>query len=249
MKSVIVQGATIAKAIDEALAKAGMPQEFFVKVLEEAQPGFLGFGSKKAKIVLFFKKDINKRDGSLLSRGAYKNLFENENLQAQSIEQEKQQKVVEKKEVTPLAPQPRKENVQQQQQRKAEVAQQPRKVEQQPRKPEPKPVEKQEQKTSTPQRVPVQRPLNQRPLKNTTQKTSDVVSVVTPVEKETQQILQNNVLESAAPTDVVRTEPQKRRPRRRRHYGYRSKAPLQWRKDQDGSEQQSSDERSDSESK
>lgn len=35
MKSVIVQGATVAKAIDEALAKAGMPQEFFIKVLEE----------------------------------------------------------------------------------------------------------------------------------------------------------------------------------------------------------------------
>ena len=45
MKSVIAQGATVVKAIEEALKKADMPKEFFVKILEEAQPGFLGFGA------------------------------------------------------------------------------------------------------------------------------------------------------------------------------------------------------------
>lgn len=83
MKSVIVQGASVAKAIDEALSKAGMPKEFFVKILEEAQPGFLGFGAKKAKIALFFKKEDKKLEGSLLSRGTYKNLFDNEAIQLQ----------------------------------------------------------------------------------------------------------------------------------------------------------------------
>ena len=54
MKSVLAQGATVVKAIEEALKKADMPQEFFVKILEEAQSGFLGFGAKKAKIASIF---------------------------------------------------------------------------------------------------------------------------------------------------------------------------------------------------
>ncbi|MBM18309.1 MAG: hypothetical protein CL947_04555 [Epsilonproteobacteria bacterium] len=84
MKSVITQGASIAKAIEDALQKAGMPQEFFIKVLEEPQSGFLGFGSKKAKIALFFKKDdTTKRDNAVLSQGSYKDLFNNPGLQKQ----------------------------------------------------------------------------------------------------------------------------------------------------------------------
>lgn len=84
MKSVIAQGATISKAIEDALNKAGKPQEFFVKVLEEGQAGFLGFGSKKAKIALFFKKDdYSRRDSDVLPQGAYKDLFNNESLDKQ----------------------------------------------------------------------------------------------------------------------------------------------------------------------
>lgn len=84
MKSVIAQGASVAKAIEEALKKAEQPQEFFVKLLEDAQPGFLGFGSKKAKIALFFKEDplFKKHDG-LFEKGSYENLFNNQAMKKQ----------------------------------------------------------------------------------------------------------------------------------------------------------------------
>ena len=98
MKSVIAQGATISKAIDDALNKAGKPQEFFIKVLEEGQAGFLGFGSKKAKIALFFKKDdYSRRDSEVLPQGAYKDLFNNETLNKQLGVDKQDQKVEPKK--------------------------------------------------------------------------------------------------------------------------------------------------------
>lgn len=88
MKSVIAQGASVAKAIEEALKKAEQPQEFFVKVLEDAQPGFLGFGAKKAKIALFFKENVLlKKQDSLFERGAYESLFNNQAMKKQ-IEQQ-----------------------------------------------------------------------------------------------------------------------------------------------------------------
>jgi len=88
MKSVIAQGASIAKAIEEALKKADQPKEFFVKLLEDAQPGFLGFGSKKAKIALFFKEEQHMRKNeSLFDRGSYENMFNNQAMKKQ-IEQQ-----------------------------------------------------------------------------------------------------------------------------------------------------------------
>lgn len=90
MKSVITQGASVAKAIEEALKKADMPKEFFVKLLEDAQAGFLGFGAKKAKIALFFKEEaVNAKhhSESMFERGAYENLFNNPNMKKQ-IEQQ-----------------------------------------------------------------------------------------------------------------------------------------------------------------
>ena len=88
MKSVIAQGSSVVKAIEEALKKAGMPAEFFVKLLEEAQSGFLGFGAKKAKIALFFKQHNypDKKDG-ILNQNVYEDLFDNSAINKQ-IEQE-----------------------------------------------------------------------------------------------------------------------------------------------------------------
>lgn len=86
MKSVIAQGSTIAKAIEEALKKSDSPQEFFVKILEDAQAGFLGFGSKKAKIALFFKdgdRGTEKPADSMLSKGSYLDLFNNPDIKKQ----------------------------------------------------------------------------------------------------------------------------------------------------------------------
>lgn len=92
MKSVIAQGSSIAKAIEEALKKADMPQEFFVKVLEDAQAGFLGFGSKKAKIALFFKNDISseKTSQGMFEKGSYAGLFNNPDLKKQLDQQLKE---------------------------------------------------------------------------------------------------------------------------------------------------------------
>jgi len=80
MKSVIAQGATIAKAIEEALKKAEMPQEFFVKVLEVGQSSFLGFGGKKAKIALFFRQHPSYEKDD---RFAYQNFFDNPKIRQQ----------------------------------------------------------------------------------------------------------------------------------------------------------------------
>lgn len=262
MKSVIVQGATIAKAIDEALAKAGMPVEFFIKVLEEAQPGFLGFGSKKAKIALFFKKEHGKRDSSLLSRGGYKDLFGNENLQAQSLEQEKQDRVVEKKETASAGnQQPRKAEVSSQRRTenlhhkpmqktvKTEVQQQ-KKAEVSLSKAENKAVVQTEpQKAVAPKAPALQRPMHQRPLKFNDQKNQEPVAHAVSNDIEKQTLHKEPLIVDSLPKDDAQVgSQQKRRPRRRRHYGYRSKAPIQWGKNTDESEQ-SSDERHEPESK
>ena len=92
MKSVIAQGSSIAKAIEEALKKADMPQEFFVKVLEDAQAGFLGFGSKKAKIALFFKNEVisEKTSQGMFEKGSYAGLFNNPDLKKQLDQQLKE---------------------------------------------------------------------------------------------------------------------------------------------------------------
>jgi hypothetical protein len=110
MKSVIAQGSTVAKAIEEALKKADMPQEFFVKLLENAQPGFLGFGAKKAKIALFFKENVahQKHQETMFEKGTYENLFNNQSISKQ-VEQQLKELDVETKSFA----QPKKQNSQQ----------------------------------------------------------------------------------------------------------------------------------------
>ncbi|MBP7854426.1 Jag N-terminal domain-containing protein [Candidatus Babeliales bacterium] len=88
MKSVIAQGSTVSKAIEEALKKANMPAEFFIKLLEDAQGGFLGFGAKKAKIALFFKEHTSRdKKENILSQNSYENLFNSQSIKHQ-IEQQ-----------------------------------------------------------------------------------------------------------------------------------------------------------------
>ena len=82
MKSVVVEASTVAKAVELAWLKAEKPEEFFIRILQEHQTGFLGFGSQKAKIVFFFKN--NQKSDSLfpvlLKQREYSNLFDNKNL-------------------------------------------------------------------------------------------------------------------------------------------------------------------------
>jgi predicted RNA-binding protein Jag len=88
MKSVIAQGSTVTKAVEEALKKAGMPEEFFVKLLEDAQGGFLGFGAKKAKIALFFKQNqYHSKHDSMLNQDSFQDLFDSNEISKQ-IEQQ-----------------------------------------------------------------------------------------------------------------------------------------------------------------
>lgn len=82
MKSVVVEGSTVAKAIELAWLKAEKPEEFFIRVLQEHSSGFLGFGGQKAKVVLFFKNN-HKSDSlfpTVLKQKEYSNFFDNKNL-------------------------------------------------------------------------------------------------------------------------------------------------------------------------
>ncbi|MFC1841845.1 hypothetical protein ACFLYA_02125 [Candidatus Dependentiae bacterium] len=56
MKSIICEASSIAKAIEKSWQKAGKPQSFSVKVLEQEEKNFLGMTRKPAKIALFFDK-------------------------------------------------------------------------------------------------------------------------------------------------------------------------------------------------
>jgi len=56
MKSIMEEASSIAKAIEKGWDRAGKPQEFTVKVFEEAQKNFLGLTTKPAKIGLFFQE-------------------------------------------------------------------------------------------------------------------------------------------------------------------------------------------------
>lgn len=82
MKSVVVEASTVAKAIEVAWLKADRPEEFFIRVLQEHNSGFLGFGAQKAKVVFFFKN--SQKSDSLfpvvVKQKEYSNFFGNFNL-------------------------------------------------------------------------------------------------------------------------------------------------------------------------
>ncbi len=50
------EASSVAKAIEKGWTRAGKPQEFTVKVFEEAEKNFFGFTKKPAKIGLFFQE-------------------------------------------------------------------------------------------------------------------------------------------------------------------------------------------------
>jgi predicted RNA-binding protein Jag len=56
MKSIMEEASSVAKAIEKGWIRAGKPQEFSVKVFEEAQKNFIGMTTKPAKIALFFEE-------------------------------------------------------------------------------------------------------------------------------------------------------------------------------------------------
>ncbi len=61
MKSVMQEASSLIKAIEQGWIKAGQPQEFSIKILEEPQKNFIGMTIRSAKIALFFdEKPLGK---------------------------------------------------------------------------------------------------------------------------------------------------------------------------------------------
>jgi predicted RNA-binding protein Jag len=78
MKSIMEEASSVAKAIEKGWVRAGKPQEFSVKVFEEAQKNFIGMTTKSAKVGLFFEENSRMPSGKphekrTLDRSADKN--------------------------------------------------------------------------------------------------------------------------------------------------------------------------------
>src|SRR5580700_10622371 len=56
MKSKIEEASSVIKAIEKGWIQAGKPQEFTIKVFEEATKNFIGMTVKPAKIAIFFQE-------------------------------------------------------------------------------------------------------------------------------------------------------------------------------------------------
>lgn len=69
MKSIMQEASSIAKAIELGWIKAGQPNEFSVKILEEPERGMFGITTKRnAKIAFFFKETALKKATRSTSR-------------------------------------------------------------------------------------------------------------------------------------------------------------------------------------
>lgn len=60
MKSIVHEASSIAKAIEQGLAKAGNPRDFAVKILEYPEKNFFGITTKPAKIALYIEEKSRK---------------------------------------------------------------------------------------------------------------------------------------------------------------------------------------------
>ena len=56
MKSVIQEASSLSKAIEQGWVKAGKPQEFSIRILQEPSKNFLGITLQNAKVAFFFGK-------------------------------------------------------------------------------------------------------------------------------------------------------------------------------------------------
>ncbi len=62
MKSVIEEGPSIAKAIEQGWIKAGKPKEFSIKIFQEPKKNFLGMTTIVAKVGIFFRDSFSNED-------------------------------------------------------------------------------------------------------------------------------------------------------------------------------------------
>lgn len=56
MKSIMEEASSVIKAIEKGWIQAGKPQEFTIKVFEEATKNFIGITTKPAKVAIFFQE-------------------------------------------------------------------------------------------------------------------------------------------------------------------------------------------------
>lgn len=56
MKSIVEEASSLVKAIEKGWIRAGKPQEFTVKVFEDAEKNFFGFTTKSAKVGILFEE-------------------------------------------------------------------------------------------------------------------------------------------------------------------------------------------------
>ena len=56
MKSIMEEASSVIKAIEKGWIQAGKPQEFTIKVFEEATKNFIGMTVRPAKIAIFFQE-------------------------------------------------------------------------------------------------------------------------------------------------------------------------------------------------
>ncbi len=71
MKSVIEEGPSIAKAIEQGWIKAGKPKEFSIKIFQEPKKNFFGMTTTIAKVGIFFR-DFNE------SKESHQNSYRNQ---------------------------------------------------------------------------------------------------------------------------------------------------------------------------
>lgn len=60
MKSIMEEASSIVKAIEKGWIQAGKPQEFTIKIFEDATKNFLGITTKPAKIGIFYTEKVSK---------------------------------------------------------------------------------------------------------------------------------------------------------------------------------------------
>jgi predicted RNA-binding protein Jag len=90
MKSIIEEASSVVKAIEKGWIQAGKPQEFSVKIFQEAEKNFLGMTTKSAKIAILYESAPTKSNDSL----------EKKNFKQKPAVAPRQQKPFEEKNIT-----------------------------------------------------------------------------------------------------------------------------------------------------
>lgn len=107
------EASSVAKAIEKGWIRAGKPQEFTVKVFEEAQKNFIGMTTKSAKVGLFFD-ETRVQVGKTTEKRPFERVAEKPQRQKQERFQKPQQSGFEKQSQDRSRSQPQERNLERQ---------------------------------------------------------------------------------------------------------------------------------------